>query len=178
MQMTITFCKNLDVAQRTAVVLEILAACKSLDILRFHRLIEDENLFFSTNKPEFIEHIVNAFQGCLNENIQGLIQAHSTCRLCFPKSRVVGFKDVAGKLKLGLIFQPLISNATSIIISSKVTDAVNVYNKDTYFAPANLSHKERSTYKRMMDDLDKLQPNSKEFKMQLEKLKNLSEGHE
>ena len=151
MKLTLTFHSKHNQEKRSSVVVEILYACRSLDYHKLQALIEDDDLFLSTEKYQFYEAVKDIFIACKKEGIQELVQFHSVCRLCFSGRRVTSFKDNTGADKLGLVFYPLLSNTTEIIICKRFTDSVNVCNVEVYFAPLYLSDSEKKIFGELMD---------------------------
>ena len=119
--------------------------------MKVQKLIEEDALFVIDGKNEFLSSLRDTFHKCISEGVTQFIQYHAVCRLCFSKTRVVGFKDAAGKGRLGLYFQPMISNTSFIHICTRFTTPDNIYNKEVHFAPDNLTKKEWHDHAQIID---------------------------
>ena len=147
----IIFEKNVPVDIKQTVVIKLLAACKSLDVIKLQELIEDNEMFVTDGKNEFLTNLKDIFSKCTSEGLKELKQYHAVCRLCFSKTIIAGFKDITEKGRLGLYFQPMISNPNCIYICTRFTSTDGVYDKDVHFAPPNLTESEWKDHAGIID---------------------------
>ncbi len=147
----ITFEKNVPPEVKQTIVIQLLAACKSLDVMKIQELIENDTIFSKTGKDEFLASLRATLSNCASEGVTELKQYHAVCRLCFSKTIIAGFKDITEKGRLGLYFQPMISNPNCIHICTRFTTTDGVYNNDVHFAPPNLTESEWIDHANIID---------------------------
>jgi hypothetical protein len=88
---------------------------------------------------------------CIAEGVTELKQYHAVCRLCFSQTRVTGFKDSKDQGRLGLYFQPMISNPVCISICTRFSRSDAVYDDEVHFAPDNLTETEWHLHAQIID---------------------------